>query len=102
MSVVPPPMSMIIRPSGTVMSSPDPRAAAMGSSIRYTCRAPAATTASTTASLSMPVMAAGTHTATRGLTIWELYTWLTKRQISSRVMVWSLMTPSFRGKVAEM
>ena len=50
----------------------------------------------------MPVIAAGTQTATRGLTMWELYTWLTKRQISSRVMVWSLMTPSFRGKVAEM
>ena len=31
-------------------------------------------TASTTASLSMPVMAAGTQTATRGLTMWELYT----------------------------
>ena len=42
------------------------------------------------------------HTMTRGLTIWELYTCLTKRQISSRVMVWSLMTPSFSGKMAEM
>ena len=42
------------------------------------------------------------HTMTRGLTMWELYTCLTKRQISSRVMVWSLMTPSFSGKMAEM
>ena len=41
------------------------------------------------------------HTMTRGLTMWELYTCLTKRQISSRVMVWSLMTPSFSGKMAE-
>ena len=67
MSVVPPPMSTTMWPSGCRMSMPQPRAAAMGSSIKKTCRAPAATTASTTASLSMPVMAAGTHTATRGL-----------------------------------
>ena len=66
-SVVPPPMSTTMWPVGSRMSMPEPMAAAMGSSIRNTCRAPAATTASTTASLSMPVMAAGTHTATRGL-----------------------------------
>ena len=67
MSVVPPPMSTTMWPEGSRTSMPEPMAAAIGSSIKNTCRAPAATTASTTASLSMPVMAAGTHTATRGL-----------------------------------
>ena len=68
MSLVPPPMSTTRCPRGRVMSMPAPRAAAMGSSIKKTCRAPAATTASTAASLSMPEIAAGTHTATRGFT----------------------------------
>ena len=46
-----------MQPMGLRISSPAPRAAATGSSTRKTCRAPAAMTASTTASASMPVMA---------------------------------------------
>ena len=40
-SVVPPPMSTIIEPVGSLMGSPAPMAAAIGSSTRYTRRAPA-------------------------------------------------------------
>ena len=44
------------------------------------------------------------HTMTRELIcrfVKQVYNCLTKRQISSRVMVWSLITPSFSGKIAE-
>src|SRR5262249_5017924 len=41
-SVVPPPMSTTMLPDGSVMGSPAPIAAAIGSSIRYTSRAPGA------------------------------------------------------------
>ena len=70
-SVVPPPISTTKWPRGCIISIPAPSAAAMGSSTRYTLRAPAATTASTAASLSMPEIAAGTQTATRGFTTCE-------------------------------
>ena len=56
---------------------------------KETCRAPAAMTASTTASASMPVMAAGTQTDTRGLMMRERHTSLINRTISSFVMRWS-------------
>ena len=78
-----------MQPMGLRISSPAPRAAATGSSTRKTCRAPAAMTASTTASASMPVMAAGTQTDTRGLMMRERHTSLIKRTISSFVMRWS-------------
>jgi len=39
-SVVPPPMSTIMLPDGSVMGAPAPIAAASGSSMRYTSRAP--------------------------------------------------------------
>ena len=41
MSLVPPPMSTTMWPSGLAMSMPAPMAAATGSSMRYTRRAPA-------------------------------------------------------------
>src|ERR687886_605621 len=40
-SVVPPPMSTIMFPVGSATGRPAPIAAAIGSSIRYACRAPA-------------------------------------------------------------
>src|SRR5712671_6056572 len=48
-SVVPPPISTIMLPEGSVIGSPAPIAAAIGSSIRYTTRAPAASAASRSA-----------------------------------------------------
>ena len=48
-SVVPPPISTIILPLGSVMLSPAPMAAAMGSSINEVCLAPACIAASSTA-----------------------------------------------------
>ena len=48
------------------MGSPAPIAAAMGSSMMYARRAPAAIVASSTARCSTPVMPEGTQTTTRG------------------------------------
>ena len=59
-------------------------------------------TDSTTASASMPVMAAGTQTAMRGLKMRERQTWLTNRTISSFVMRWSWMMPSRSGRTKSM
>ena len=53
-------------PVGSPTGSPAPIAAAMGSSIRYACRAPALRHASSTARFSTPVTPEGTQTTTRG------------------------------------
>ena len=66
-SVVPPPISMIIMPSGPVMSRPAPIAAATGSSMRYTDLPPACSAASLTARFSTSVTPLGTHTIILGL-----------------------------------
>ena len=97
-SVEPPPMSTTMQPCGWRICSPAPSAAATGSSTRKTCLAPAAMTDSTTASASMPVMAAGTQTAMRGLKKRERQTSLTNRTISSFVMRWSCIMPSRSGR----
>ena len=55
MSVVPPPISTIMLPQGLEMSIPAPIAAAIGSSIKYTLRAPACDAASITALFSTSV-----------------------------------------------
>ena len=66
-SVVPPPMSTTMLPVGSWIGRPAPIAAAMGSSMMYARRAPAAIVASSTARCSTPVMPEGTQTTTRGL-----------------------------------
>ncbi len=66
MSVVPPPMSTIMLPVGSVMGSPAPMAAATGSSTRYTSLAFARRVLSRTARRSTGVISAGTPTTTRG------------------------------------
>ncbi len=66
-SVVPPPMSTTIEPRASVTGMPAPIAAAIGSSIRYTSRAPASSADSLIARRSTWVLPAGTHTSTRGL-----------------------------------
>ena len=65
-SVVPPPISTIIWPSGLVISNPAPIAAANGSSIRCTLLAPEFIVASTTALFSTSVAWDGMHTITLG------------------------------------
>src|SRR5205823_2561056 len=52
-SVVPPPTSTIMLPPGSWIGSPAPIAAAIGSSIRYTSRAPACMAESRTARFSI-------------------------------------------------
>lgn len=66
-SVVPPPMSTTMLPVASWTGRPEPMAAAMGSSMMCTWRAPAWDDASMTARRSTPVMPEGTHTTTRGL-----------------------------------
>ena len=61
-------MSMIMLPEGSVIGSPAPIAAAIGSSIRYTSRAPADIADSRTARFSTDVMPDGTAITMRGRT----------------------------------
>ena len=66
MSVVPPPMSMIMEPTGSLTGRRMPMADAIGSSMMYTSRAPADFAASYTARISTLVMPDGTPTTTLG------------------------------------
>jgi len=59
-------MSQTMLPCGSAIGSPAPIAAAIGSSIRYAERAPAAIVASSTARRSTSVIPLGTHTIARG------------------------------------
>ena len=65
-SVVPPPMSTTIEPVGSVTGRPAPIAAAIGSSIRNTRRAPALSADSWIARRSTAVEPEGTQMITRG------------------------------------
>ena len=67
-SVVPPPMSTTMLPLGSVIGRPAPIAAAIGSSIRKTSRAPAPSALSFTARFSTSVIPKGTQMMMRGLT----------------------------------
>ncbi len=64
-SVVPPPMSTIMFPSGASTSRPIPNAAAMGSKIIYTSRPPACSAESRTARISTSVLPEGIQITTR-------------------------------------
>src|SRR3954468_18779661 len=99
-SEVPPPMSTTMLPVGSPTGRPAPIAAAIGSSIRYACRAPADRQASSTARFSTPVTPDGTQTTTRGCAqrFWWTF-WMKWRSISS-VTSKSAMTPSFSGRMA--
>ena len=102
-SVVPPPMSTIMLPPGSWMGSPAPIAAAMGSSIRYTSRAPACMAESRTARFSTWVMPEGTPITMRGRTsVWRRCTLLMKWCSIFSVTSKSAMTPSLSGRMAVM
>ena len=65
-SDVPPPISTTMQPAASSTFSPAPIAAAIGSSISSTSRAPALRTASSTARRSTSVTPEGMHTIRRG------------------------------------
>ena len=66
-SVVPPPISTTIEPRGSLTGIPAPIAAAIGSSIKCTVRAPAPLADSLIARRSTCVEPQGTQTSTLGL-----------------------------------
>ena len=103
-SVVPPPMSRTMEPRASLTGRPAPIAAAIGSSTRYTSRAPAPAADSRMARRSTWVDPHGTHTSTRGLgrnSVFSCTLWMKYWSIFS-VTVKSAMTPSFRGRIAVM
>ena len=100
-SDVPPPISTTIDPVGSATGNPAPIAAATGSSIKYTLRAPAASADSLIALLSTFVAPVGTQ-----ITIWgfdndrPLWTFLIKLLIICSATSKSAITPSFIGLIA--
>ena len=95
-------MSSTIEPRASCTGMPAPMAAAMGSSIRNTSRAPAPSADSLMARRSTWVEPQGTHTSTRGLgrSMRDLCTCLMKCCSMASVMVKSAITPSFIGRRA--
>ena len=103
-SVVPPPMSTIRLPDGSLTGRPAPIAAAIGSSIRRAQRAPALSAASRTARFSTSVTPDGMPSSIRGRGISPTRSWtrFTKYLIICSVTSKSLMTPSRSGRIAMM
>ena len=100
-SVVPPPMSMIMFPDGFPTGSPTPMAAAMGSGTSSTSRAPACCAESCTARFSTSVIPEGTQMMIRGRTQVRRRSafWMNSRSRSS-VFSKSAITPSLSGRTA--
>ena len=102
-SAVPPPISTIMLPTASVVGNPAPMAAAMGSSITVTWRAPALAAAWRTARRSTSVTPEGTQMTTRGRAKMLLpHAWRIKLCSMAAVMSKSAMTPSFNGRTATM
>ena len=102
-SAVPPPISTIMLPTASVVGSPLPMAAAMGSSMTVTWRAPALAAAWRTARRSTSVTPDGTQMTTRGWAKMLLpQAWRMKLCSMAAVMSKSAMTPSFSGRTATM
>ena len=101
-SVVPPPMSTIIEPTGSVTGRPAPMAAATGSSTRCTSLAPPRP-ASRTARRSTPVTPLGMPITSRGATMPRPSLPLRmKYLIICSAASKSAITPSRRGRTARM
>ena len=105
-SVVPPPMSTTIEPIASSTGRPAPMAAAMGSSIKKTSRAPALKADSLIARFSTSVAIQGTQINTLGLGGIKLLviaaecTFLIKCCSIFSVTWKSAITPSLRGRIA--
>ena len=103
MSVVPPPMSMIMLPAASVTGRPDPIAAAIGSSTRWTSLAFTRYPLSFTARRSTCVISGGTPITSRGRRIGLLpCTFRTKYISIFSAASKSAMTPSFIGRTGLM
>src|SRR3954471_19409385 len=100
-SLVPPPTSTTIRPTGSAIGTPAPIAAAIDSSMRCTCRAPADSAASSTARRSTSVMPDGAHTTRRGWARRRSRTFAMKWRSIFSVTSKSAITPWRSGRVAE-
>src|SRR3954454_23919920 len=100
-SLVPPPTSTTIRPTGSAIGTPAPIAAAIDSSMRGTCRAPADSAASSTARRSTSVMPDGAHTTRRGCARRRSRTFAMKWRSIFSVTSKSAITPWRSGRVAE-
>ena len=103
-SVVPPPMSTTIEPVASDTGRPAPIAAAIGSSMRKTLDAPAASAASRIARRSTWVEPQGTQMMMRGLgeNRRESCTFLMNCLIICSVTTKSAITPSFIGRMVVM
>ena len=102
-SLVPPPMSTTMLPVASDTGSPAPMAAAIGSSMTMTWRAPAFKLASRTARRSTSVTPDGMQMITRGRVNMPLpQAFLMKICSMLAVMSKSAMTPSFSGRTATM
>ena len=102
-SVVPPPISTTIDPDGSVTGSPAPIAAAIGSSINATLRAPALSALSWIARRSTAVEPDGTQTMINGdAKPRRLCTLRMKCLIISSATSKSAITPSRSGRLAVM
>ena len=102
-SVVPPPMSTIMLPTGSETWSPIPMAAAIGSSISITWRAPAFWAASLTARRSTSVIPEGTQITIRPMD--DIQPGLMRRmkpRISASATEKSAITPSLSGRMVSM
>ncbi len=98
-SVVPPPISTIIFPTGLLISNPIPIAAAIGSSIKYTSLAFALSPESLTARLSTSVTPEGTHITIFGLANLFRFIFLINPCSISSVILKLAMTPSCKGRI---
>ena len=100
-SVVPPPMSTIMLPPGSVIGRSAPMAAAMACSIRKTSLALARRAASRTARRSTSVISEGMPITMRGLRNWfPVRVFLMKYCSIFSVISKSAITPSFIGRMA--
>ena len=100
-SLVPPPTSTTMRPTGSAIGTPAPMAAAIDSSIRWTWRAPADRAASSTARRSTSVIPDGAQTTSRGCARRRSRTFAMKCRSIFSVTSKSAMTPWRSGRVAE-
>ena len=101
-SVVPPPMSMTMLPTGSSIGQAGPMAAAIGCSMSCASAAPARRAASVTARRSTSVMADGTQMTTRGRLKRVTPTRWSSRRIMRSVISKSVMAPPRSGRTATM
>ena len=101
-SVVPPPISTTIEPTASSTGKPAPIAAAIGSSIKNTSRAPALKADSLIARFSTSVAVQGTQIRTRGLGGTKLSECTLRMKCCNIFSVtWkSAITPSLSGRIA--